>query len=435
YFPSAALSWRFSEENWFRNSTVLSDGKLRVSYGTTGNNRVADFGYLTAFGLPNDNSYVFNNSYMAGIVPTTLGNTDLRWETTKQTNIGVDLGFFDDRIQLTVDAYRKTTSDLLLNAELPGSSGFRNAFKNIGSVENSGLEFSLNTINIKKRNFSWSSSFNISFNESKVVGLAENQESLTSAIRWDQSFQNIPAYIAKLGMPMGQMYGYIWDGVYTYDDFNRTISGGYILKDNVPTNGNTRDKIQPGDIKYRDINGDLVVDSRDYTVIGRGLPIHFGGFNNNFTYKNFDLNIFFQWSYGNDILNANSLWFQGGRANSTMNQYASYIDRWSPENTNTNIYRTKGYFGGGYSTMVVEDGSYLRLKTVSLGYNFDPKWLRKMKIRSLRAYVSGQNLLTWTNYSGLDPEVSAYNSALTPGFDFSTYPRARTITGGVKISF
>ena len=435
YFPSAAISWRFSEENWFGDNSILSDGKLRVSYGTTGNNRVADFAYMTTFGLPNDNSYVFNNTYVNGIVPTALGNTDLRWETTKQMNIGVDLGFFDDRIQLTVDAYKKTTSDLLLNAQLPGSSGFGSAFKNIGSVENSGLEFSLNTINIKKRNFSWSSSFNISFNQSEVVGLAENQESLTSAIRWDQSFQNVPAYIAKLGQPLGQIYGYIWDGVYTYNDFNRTVSGGYILKDNVPTNGNTRDKIQPGDIRYRDINGDLVVDAKDYTTIGRGLPVHFGGFTNNLTYKNFDLNIFFQWSYGNDILNANQLWFMGGRANNTMNQYASYNNRWSPDNQNTNIYRAKGYFGGGYSSMVVEDGSYLRLKTISLGYNFDANLLKKIKIRSLRAYVSAQNLLTWTNYSGLDPEVSAYNSALTPGFDFSTYPRARTISGGVKITF
>lgn len=435
YFPSAAISWRFSEEDWLKNNAILSDGKLRGSYGTTGNNRVSDFAYLTTFGLPNDNSYVFNNSYVNGIVPTALGNTDLRWETTRQINLGVDLGFLNDRIQLTVDAYWKTTSDLLLNAQLPGSSGFRSAFKNIGSVENSGLEFALNTLNVRNRNFSWSSSFNISFNKSKVVGLAENQESLTSAIRWDQSFQNIPAYIAKLGMPLGQIYGYIWDGVYTNDDFNRNVAGGYILKDNVATNGNTRDKIQPGDIKYRDINGDLVVDSRDYTVIGRGLPRHFGGFTNNFTYKNFDLNIFFQWSYGNDILNANQLWFQGARANNTMNQYASYNNRWTPENPNSNIYRAKGYFGGGYSSMLVEDGSYLRLKTVSLGYNFDAGWLKKIKVSSLRAYVSAQNLLTWTKYSGLDPEVSAYNSALTPGFDFSTYPRARTISGGVKITF
>lgn len=435
YFPSAAASWRFSEENFLKNSNFLSEGKLRLSYGATGNNRVSDFGYLSSFGLPIGNSYVFNNSYMAGIVPTNLGNNDLKWETTKQTNIGIDLGFFNQRIELAVDAYRKTTSDLLLNASLPGSSGFDRAFKNIGSVQNQGLEISLSTTNIKTRNFNWNSNFNISFNQSKVLGLAENQESLLSPVGFDQSWRSIPAYIAKLGRPLGQLYGYIHDGVYNFNDFNRTVSGGYILKDEVTTNGNTRDKIQPGDIKYRDINGDKRVDANDYTVIGRGLPIHYGGFTNNLTYKNFDLNIFFQWSYGNDILNANKIWFEGGRGNSTFNQYASYKDRWTPENPNSTLYRARGYFGGGYSSALVEDGSYIRLKTISLGYNFDNKLLKSLKIRSLRAYVSGQNLLTWTNYSGLDPEVSAYNSALTPGYDFSTYPRAITITGGIKISF
>ena len=195
--------------------------------------------------------------------------------------------------------------------------------------------------------------------------------------------------------------------------------------------------MHPGDVKYRDINVDLKDEAKDYTVIGRGQPIHFGGFSNNFTYKNFDLNIFFQWSYGNDILNTNKVWFGGNKAGFTMNQYAFYADRWSPDNSDSEIPRTRGFVGsaGGYSSYLVEDGSYLRLKTIALGYNFDNKLLQKIKIRSLRLYVAAQNLLTWTNYSGLDPEVSAYQSALTPGFDFSTYPRARTITGGAKITF
>ena len=179
----------------------------------------------------------------------------------------------------------------------------------MGSVRNQGLEFSLNSVNIQKAKFSWSSSFNISFNKSEVLKLAEDQEALISNINWDQQWRNTPAYIAKLGMPLGMMYGFIWDGVYTYDDFNRTGTGGYILKDNVTTNGNNRDRIQPGDIKYRDLNGDKVVNANDYTIIGRGLPIHYGGFTNNFTYGDFDLNVFFQWSYGNDILNTNLVYF------------------------------------------------------------------------------------------------------------------------------
>jgi TonB-linked SusC/RagA family outer membrane protein len=439
YFPSAAISWRFSEEDWLKNSKVLSEGKFRMSYGVTGNNRVGDFAYLTTFGVPVDlNYYVFNNAYVAGLVPTALGNKDLKWETTKQTDIGVDLGFLNQRIELTVDGYRKTTTDLLLNALLAPNSGYKQAFKNVGSVQNQGLELSISTVNVKQRNFSWTSNFNISFNNSKVLALNEGQESLQSTISWDQPQWNVTsAYLAKVGMPLGLMYGFISDGVYHYEDFNKTTSGGYILKDNITTNGNVRDKIQPGDVKYRDLNGDLKVDANDYTVIGRGLPIHFGGFTNNFTYKNFDLNIFFQWSYGNDVLNANKLWFEGGKGNVAFNQFASYANRWSPENPASNMPRPSGYAGSasGYSSALIEDGSFLRLKTVSVGYNFDNKLLNKAKIKSIRLYISGQNLITWTNYSGLDPEVSAYNSALTPGFDFSTYPRARTISAGAKISF
>ncbi|MEI6945575.1 TonB-dependent receptor [Paraflavisolibacter sp. H34] len=436
FFPSAALSWRFKSEDFLKNLDVLSDGKLRLSYGHTGNNRVGDFSYLTAFGLPIGNNYVFNNSYVAGIVPTGLGNKNLKWETTQQANLGLDLGFFNQRLTLGVDAYQKKTVDLLLYASLPPSVGYDKAYKNIGSVQNRGLELTLGTVNVTGRDFSWNTGFNISFNRSKVLALAENEESLKSTVAWDQGWQNTSAYIAKLGMPMGLMYGYIWDGVYQYADFDRTASGGYILKDNVPTNGNTRNLIQPGDIRYRDLTGDGVVNASDYTVIGRGLPVHTGGFTNNFSYKGFDLNVFFQWSYGNDLYNANRLMFDGNAmARANMNQFASYAHRWTPENTQSTIFRTKGYYGGGYSSFIVEDGSYLRLKTVSLGYNVAPKILKHAKIKSLRAYVSAQNLLTWTNYSGMDPEVNAYNSALTPGFDFSTYPRARTTTLGVNLSF
>ena len=438
YFPSGAISWRFSKEKFFSNSKILSDGKLRISYGETGNNRVGDFAYLTTFGLPIGNTYVFNNSYISGIVPTVLGNTDLRWETTKQTDIGLDLGFLNNRILLTVDAYKKTTTDLLLYANLPTSTGFNKAFKNVGSVENKGLEFTLTTSNIKNKNFSWSTNFNITFNGkgSKVLGLAENQEYLLSSISWDGSWRNTPAYIARLGQPLGEMYGYIWDGVYQYDDFDQPSPGVYVLKSSVTTNGNTRSSIKPGDIKYKDLNGDLIVNANDYTVIGNGVPKHIGGFSNNFTYKDFDLNIFFQWSYGNDILNNNRLLFVGNGVNRlTFNQYAEYANRWAPDNTGSNLPRTRGYFGGGYSSFLVEDGSFLRLKTVSLGYNVNASVLKRLKIKAFRVYASAQNLITWTKYSGMDPEVSAYHSALTPGFDYSTYPRARTITFGANISF
>ena len=436
YFPSAAAAWRFSEEKFLKGNRVLSNGKLRLSYGETGNNRVSDFAYLSSTIIDPSYNYSFNNTYATSVVPKTIGNPDLKWETTAQYDAGVDLSFFGDRINLTGDVYRKTTKDLLLNATLPTSSGYSTAYENVGSVQNQGLELTLSTVNIRNNTFSWTSSFNIAFNSNKVLALANGQESLLSSVAWDNGWVNTPGYIARVGQPLGQMYGFVWDGNYQYSDFNKSATGAYILKDNVVGNGNTRANIQPGDIKYKDLNGDGVINSSDYTVIGRSLPIHQGGFTNNFTYKGFDLSVFFQWSYGNDIQNASRMVFEGNALSKTfLEQFASYNDRWSPTNQNSANYRVNGYFGGGYSSRTVEDGSYLRLKTVQLGYNLPKAWLQKIKISSIRVFVSGQNLYTWTHYSGEDPEVSTYNSVLTGGFDYSAYPRARTFAFGANVNF
>ena len=436
YFPSGALAWRFTQEKCLKNNKIISDGKFMFSYGKTGNNRVGDFAYLSTIGVPPSLSYSFNNAWASSVIPQTIGNPDLKWETTDQYNIGLDLSFLKNRINLTADVYKKITKDLLLNATLPTSTGFTTAFENIGSVQNQGLELTLNTVNIIAKDFRWTSSFNIAFNKNKVLALANNQESLLKGISWDNNWSSIPAYIAKIGQPLGLMYGYIWDGNYQYADFNTTSTGTYVLKDNVPANGNTRTTIQPGDIKYRDLNGDGIVNASDYTVIGNSLPIHTGGFSNNFIYKNFDLNIFFQWSYGNQIQNNNRLVFEGSAlANAYLEQFESYADRWSSTNQSSSNFRAGGFFGGGYSSRTIEDGSYLRLKTASFGYNFPAKLLKRFNVSALRIYMSGQNLLTFTKYSGLDPEVSTYNSALTGGFDYSAYPRACTIAFGANITF
>ncbi|MBC9929840.1 SusC/RagA family TonB-linked outer membrane protein [Chitinophaga qingshengii] len=436
YFPSGAVAWRFSDEKFMKGLSVLSDGKLRLTYGLTGNNRVNDFAYMATYGLPIGSTYIFNNAYQSSMIPRTIANPNLKWETTAQLNAGLDLSFFRNLLSVTVDVYRKRTNDLLLNASMPTSTGYAAAYKNIGSMQNQGLELAISATPVNKKNFTWNSSFNISFNQSKVLSLTEGQETITAAVSWDNNWSSLPAYISKIGMPLGNIYGFIWDGVYGYDDFNKTTGGGYILKDNVPTNGNTRGLIKPGDIKYRDINGDGVVNASDYTVIGRGLPIHTGGFNNSFTYKQFDLNIFFQWSYGNDILNVNRLLFEGNIfKRSYLNQFASYADRWTPTNTSSDMFRVNGYYGGGYSSRTVEDGSYLRLKTLALGYNLPRNITSRLKINSLRIYAAAQNVITWTKYKGMDPEVSTFNSVLTPGFDYSSYPRSRTITFGANLSF
>ncbi|EOR92696.1 TonB-dependent receptor [Arcticibacter svalbardensis MN12-7] len=436
YFPSAALSWRIINEDFMKNIPVISDAKLRGSYGLTGNNRVGDFSYLQSYGLPIQNTYIFNNNYQSVIVPLSPGNDELKWETTRQFDLGMDLGFWKDRLTLTADVYSKTTYDLLLNARLPFSSGYASGFKNIGSMKNEGLEITLAGTPVNNRNFRWNSSLNISFNKNKILELTEGQQAIATSIQWDNNWQSLPAYISEIGQPVGNMYGYIWEGNYQVSDFDQDANGKYILKEGITTNGNTADRIQPGDIKYRDQNGDGVVDASDYTVIGRGLPKHIGGFNNTFNYKSFDLNVFFQWSYGNDIQNINRLVFEGNAFNKPyLNQLASYANRWTPENTGSENYRTNGFFGGGYSSRTVEDGSYLRLKTLALGYTMPKSVLQTLKISNLRVYASAQNVITWTKYSGSDPEVNTYNTVLTPGFDFSSYPRARTMVLGVNLTF
>ena len=450
YFPSGSLAWSFSEEEFMKPlKSVLSSGKVRLSWGLTGNNRIGEYDYYALLAVlksrvgsyTSTNSlpsgvYPFDNDATnAGVVPTSLPNKDLKWETTEQWNAGLDLGFFDERIGITMDIYRKTTRDLLLDASLPFSSGYYSATKNIGKVRNDGLELSLNTVNFQTRAFKWTTNFNISFNKNKVLALSENQTALLTAAQFDQNYNGQSSYIAKVGLPMGLMYGYVYEGTYKYDDFNKS-GNSYSLKPGVP-HYSTETNTQPGMPKYADLNGDGVVDSNDRTIIGRGLPIHTGGFTNNFEYKGIDLSIFFQWSYGNDIMNANRLFFESSNNRSReLNQFASYANRWTPENPTSDIpAATNSSSNRVISSRIIEDGSYLRLKNVTVGYTFPAKLVKKWKIDKARVYVAAQNLWTCTGYSGYDPEVSVRNSALTPGLDYSSYPRAYSISFGVSLGF
>lgn len=448
YFPSASAAWNFTQESFMRPfKRVIQSGKVRLSWGEIGNNRVGEYdtyaqlmilqagsgNYATISGIAHG-VYPFNNVVSTiGAVPTTLGNKTLRWETTTQTNAGIDLVMLKDKLSVNIDWYDKVTTDLLLQATLPLSSGYATAMKNIGEVRNRGMEFTINTTNIKTKNFKWTSNFNISFNKNKVLGLAENQETLMSNGYFDQGY-TASNYIAKIGMPVGMMYGYKYLGTYKTSDFN-LVGTTYTLKSGIAryvSENNT----QPGMPRYADLNNDGIVDANDQTIIGRGDPVHIGGFTNNFEYGGFDLSIFLQWSYGNNILNANRLFFENGMKKKDLNMYASYADRWTVDNQNSDIPRVSSSSSNNlFSSRVIEDGSYLRLKTVSLGYTLNQKVIKKLKISKARCYVSAQNLYTFTNYSGYDPEVSIRNSALTPGLDFSAYPRAATITVGVNAGF
>ena len=439
YFPGGAVAWNLHKEDFFNKALpFVSNSKLRISYGIVGNDRIGDFDWYTR--LRQDiNGYSFNNTIpVNSVYIQALANSDLTWEKTTSIDLGYELGLFNNRVEFTIDLYRKTTKDLLLEAALPPTAGFGFATKNIGKLSNEGIELTLNTVNIKTNSFKWESSFNISFNRNKVLALTSGQNELLTNVFFESQF-NTPLYIAEIGKPSGRMFGFVWEGNYQFEHFDNPSPGTYILKSSVPTNGSARNSIRPGDIKYKDLDGNGVINVFDKTIIGRGQPIHTGGFMNNFSYKGLNLGVFFQWSYGNDIYNANRLTFEGNsnrRVN--LNQYASYSNRWTLDNPTNENYRA-GVGGQGpigfHSSRVVEDGSYLRLKTLSLGYDLPTRIIQKAKLTGLSINIAAQNLITITNYSGMDPEVSVRNATLAPGFDYSAYPQAQTIVFGFKATF
>lgn len=433
-FPSGSVAWSFSNEDWAQNSGWFNTGKIRASWGMTGNNRTqTPYDYYSRFVTrPGYNSldYVRDGKTVSGYFRENMENPFLGWETTAQTDIGLDLAFLHNRISLTADIYQKNTYDLLLQATMPASSGYESAMINVGSMRNRGIELSITAIPVQTKNFTWTSTLNFGMNNNTVTALANNQTTLISTIDWHTRYSSQTPYVTKVGMPTGLMYGYRYIGTYKYDEF----SNGTLLKDGIPYFG-VRENIRPGDPKYEDVNGDGVINDSDRTVIGIGQPLHTGGWNNTFNFYGIDLSIFMNWSYGNNLLNANRLVFEYYDG-TQLNQFGAMRNAWSLErNPDSDIPRSGASGMEFYSSRVVEDGSFLRIKTVTLGYTFPSKWLRKMKIQSLRAYLTAENLFTFTNYSGPDPEVSTRNSVLTPGFDWSAYPRARSLTGGVSFSF
>lgn len=436
YFPAVAASWRLGREQFMKNISFVSDSKLRVSWGVTGNNRVNDFAPYSTVTL--DDRYGIGSG---GAIPehalvlNRFGNKELKWESTYQFDIGYELSLFKNRLNFVFDYYNKDTKDLLLNANVPYAVGFQRIYKNIGSIQNRGFEIEVNSVNVSKKNFTWNSSFNISFNRNKIMALTDDERTMFTNVPFTASWNSANLYIAQVNKPVSSFYGLVWDGVYQTSDFDQLSNGSYILKDEVASLYEDRTRVQPGDIKYRDVNGDMLIDEKDKVVIGRTLPKHYGGFNNNFTYKNFNLNVFFQWNYGNNVMNANRLMFEGNMSNRAgLNQFASYTDRWTIDNPSNEYFRVRGGGPVGYySTRELEDGSYIRLKTVQLAYRLPKHWIPR--VSSVDLSVAAQNLYTWSNYSGLDPEISTRNSILTPGFDYSAYAQNFTISFGAKVVF
>lgn len=430
-FPSASVAWRIIDEPFMAAAMGwLSNLKLRVGWGATGNNATRDI-YPSDLLYWGGENYPWNNNLNQAIYILQMANRNLKWETTYQTNIGLDFALWNNRINGSVDIYDKDTRDLLLYADVSPSIGFTQVQQNIGSISNRGLEITLNGTVLPGRHghVKWTSSFNISFNKNKVTGLSDGQESRMAGIR----YPSIPdLYICKVGHPLSEMYGYVYDGVYQYSDFDEVSPGVFRLKDGIPDNTNDRANIRPGDPKLRDINGDGKLTTEDRTIIGHGLPVHTGGFINNFEWKGFDLSVFLQWSYGNDVINYNRVLLESLQGRH-LNQLATAADHWRPDNPTDYLWAPNRGLSGIHTSREVEDASFLRLKNVQLGYTFPAKWLRGSRIASVRAYISAQNLATWTRYTGYDPEVSTRNSAMTRGFDYSAYPKAQSFTFGVKI--
>lgn len=445
YFPSAAFAWRAIEEDFVKQANLFSDLKLRLSYGQSGNNRISNY---LSLALLESGYYPLNKVPVVSVGSRTLPNPNLKWEMTESVNIGLDLGFFNQRLQLTADLYNNRTKDLLLAAEVPYISGYSTVQMNVGSTRNRGLELSLNTINIVRSGFEWRTNLNITFNKNSVLELNDGQQFFYTSASYGAL--NESDYIVQVGDAVGKMLGYRSEGLYQVSDFDyNATTGAYTLKEGIPYDPNRAP--QPGFLRLADLNNDGFITAEDRTVIGDANPQHFGGITNTFSYKGFDLSIFLNWVYGNNIYNANKL-VNSQTHLSYNNTYQFTANRWITIDGNGNrvtapdalqtlnagkdvpVYSNAGDLRV-YDTMI-EDGSFLRINNISFGYNMPRQWLSAIKVNSLRLHATFYNLHTFTSYTGYDPEVSSRNSSgITPGVDFGAYPRSRSVVIGANVSF
>ena len=351
------------------------------------------------------------------------------------------MGFFDSRLNFTADFFIKNTKDLLLAQELAHVTGHSTQYQNIGKIQNRGIELNLSSTNIQTKSFTWSTNFNISFIRNELKSLESGANYKTTRSGFDGNFTQ-DDYIAMVGSSLGLIYGYEFDGIYQSSDFyidgyTDANNPKYILKEGVVNNTRYTDAdgLRPGVVKYKDQNGDGIITSEDRTVIGNALPKWYGGITNTFNYRGIDLSFMFQFNYGNDIYNATRLYATQTR-NGRRNMMAEVADRWSETNASNKVPSVKGYITNDVYSRFVEDGSFLRLKNVTLGYTLPHKWTKKFYVSKLRVYASGQNLFCINGYSGYDPEVStAGSNPMTPGLDWGAYPKSRVFTFGIDLQF
>lgn len=453
-FPSMALAWKINNEKFLKDVKWLNNLKLRLGWGLVGNQSASSYAYGVTMASA-------ASIWGTGFYPGNYPNEKLKWEETKAWNAGIDLNLFDNRVEFIFDTYLKNTDNLLMQASLPTYvTGIINSpWVNAGAMENKGAEFTLNTVNISKKDFTWRTGITISFNKNKITKLYTETAGLSGTIGGAQTLT-----YSTVGQPVGQYYGYKAIGMFKEesDFYQRDADGNFLLDKNgnrlpvaLPENQHVaKDEVWVGDYIFEDLNGDGVIDEQDRTYIGNPEPKFSYGFNNTFTYKGFDMNIFINGVYGNKLVNLFRQDFTNPMRNSNLLKEATgiaHVERidpaqpeeiWNvhvsnPESATVQRLNTAdGNDNNRMSSRFVEDGSYLRIKNISLGYTFPQKWTRKWHIENLRVYMNIQNAFTFTKYKGYDPEVGAYNyNVLLRGVDYARYPSQRIYTVGLNLSF
>jgi TonB-linked SusC/RagA family outer membrane protein len=467
-FPAFALGWKISEENFLQNSDAINELKLRISYGETGNDRIDATATQFLFSPTTNRGPGFGNFENVYYTPSSdvLYNPDLKWETTVNRNLGLDFAFFRNRLSGSLDFYKNTTRDLLLRSAIPPNTGFSTQWNNVGTTSNKGVELGLNADILQKPDYSFSASFNIGLNRARIDELDGTDERFFQSNWASTDLNNINDYYLRVGGTIGDIYGYVTDGMYSVDDFEGydETTNSYILKDGIPSSGavvgNTN--LRPGFLRLKDLNEDGEINADDRKVIGNALPEFQGGIGFNGRYKGFDASIFFNYQYGNDVYNTGKIQYNQFRrvtygnlltTMSTDNRF-TYIDvdgdytgnpggvitdlgQLAELNADKNIWShaSHGIAGAVVHSWAIEDGSYVRLNNLTVGYSLPQDFISKVGLSNFRIYATGRNLHIWTNYSGYDPEVNSSGDGLTPGVDDSSFPRSRSYTVGLNLTF
>ncbi len=476
-FPALALGWKLSEENFLKSVRAINELKLRLSFGETGNNRIDADAFRFLFGPSTSNGPgMGTNAYNTYYTPSasTLYNPDLVWETTINRNAGLDFLMFNTRISGSIDLYYNTTKDLLIRNPIPPNSGFPDQWQNIGSTSNRGAELNLDATIIHKNDFQVMANINFGINKSRIEDLGTVTEAFYQSNWASTDLKDRDDYYLKVGRTIGLIYGYVTDGYYSEDDFSdyNDLTGVYNLK--TPEDGVYDDRqtlgvtnLRPGFLKLKDLNGDSLINSLDRQVIGSVLPKAIGGFGLNMYYKNFDASIFFNFSLGNDVYNSGKIEYNqyyrttygnmlssmsmdkrytyidvDGSYTGTPGEVVTDLDQLREMNRGKEIWSGSNSFGQATAVIhswAVEDGSFLRLNQLTVGYSLPKKIISKIKMSNCRIYATGYNLWLWTKYSGYDPDVNTTRSdgyaILTPGLDYSSYPKSRSVSFGVNVSF